>query len=71
MNIPPIRPINRFLVIGAPAIEVAEIEEAVASMRSGWLGTGPKVDRFESDFRKYKDAGHSDRTGEKTPKTYS
>jgi len=59
MNIPPIRPKDRFLVFGAPAIEEAEIEEVVASMRSGWLGTGPKVARFENDFRSYKDADHA------------
>ena len=43
----PIRPADRFLIFGAPLIEDAEIEEVVASMRSGWLGTGPKVERFE------------------------
>ena len=59
MNIPPIRPKDRFLVFGAPSIEEAEIEEVVASMRSGWLGTGPKVARFETDFRTYKDADHA------------
>ena len=42
----PIRPADRFLTFGAPQIEDAEIEEVVASMRSGWLGTGPKVARF-------------------------
>ncbi len=50
----PIRPKARFLVFGAPTIEEAEIDEVVASMRSGWLGTGPKVARFESDFAAYK-----------------
>jgi len=53
---PSVRPKGRFLVFGAPAIEDAEIEEVVASMRSGWLGTGPKVARFEEDFRRYKGA---------------
>jgi dTDP-4-amino-4,6-dideoxygalactose transaminase len=43
-----------FLVFGAPAIEDAEISEVVASMKSGWLGTGPKVARFEEDFSAYK-----------------
>ena len=43
-----------FLVFGSPAIEEAEIEEVVDSLRSGWLGTGPKVARFESDFASYK-----------------
>ena len=37
----PIR--DNYLVFGAPLIEEAEIAEVVASMRSGWLGTGPKV----------------------------
>ena len=59
MNIPPIRSKDRFLVFGAPAIEEAEIEEVVASMRSGWLGTGPKVARFENDFKGYKGADHA------------
>ena len=43
-----------FLVFGSPAIEEAEIEEVVGSLRSGWLGTGPKVARFENDFANYK-----------------
>ena len=45
---------DSFLVFGAPAIEENEIAEVVASMRSGWLGTGPKVARFEKDFADYK-----------------
>jgi dTDP-4-amino-4,6-dideoxygalactose transaminase len=55
----PIRPPDRFLVFGAPAIEEAEIAEVVASMRSGWLGTGPKVHRFEEDFKRYQQAEHA------------
>jgi len=54
-----IRSRERFLVFGAPAIEEDEIQEVVASMRSGWLGTGPKVARFEDDFRVYKGAAHA------------
>jgi dTDP-4-amino-4,6-dideoxygalactose transaminase len=46
-------------VFGSPAIEDAEIQEVVASMKSGWLGTGPKVARFENDFRRYKKAEHA------------
>jgi len=48
-----------FLVFGAPRIEEAEIEEMVATLRSGWLGTGPKVHRFESMFRRYLHARHA------------
>lgn len=43
-----------FLVFGSPAIEEEEIQEVVDSLRSGWLGTGPKVALFESEFAKYK-----------------
>lgn len=48
-----------FLVFGAPAIGEAEIEEVVASLRSGWLGTGPKVAAFEAAFAAYKRAPHA------------
>lgn len=42
-----------FLIFGSPVIEEAEINEVIASMRSGWLGTGPKVHQFEHDFKTY------------------
>lgn len=50
---------KNFLVFGAPAIEDAEIQEVVATMKSGWLGTGPKVAQFEDDFRVFKNAQHA------------
>lgn len=50
---------DRFLVFGAPAIEEAEIKEVVASLESGWLGTGPKVAQFEKDFGEYKGVAHA------------
>jgi len=43
-----------YLIFGSPLIEEAEINEVVASLRAGWLGTGPKVQEFESDFKAYK-----------------
>lgn len=54
-----VRPRNRFLVFGAPAIEAAEIREVVATMRSGWLGTGPKTAAFERDMAQYKHSPHA------------
>ena len=42
------------LVFGGPLIGEGEIAEVVASLRSGWLGTGPKVAQFEEDFGRYK-----------------
>ncbi|MBV5327142.1 MAG: DegT/DnrJ/EryC1/StrS family aminotransferase [Chlorobium sp.] len=50
---------ENFLVFGAPVIAEAEIEEVVNSLRSGWLGTGPKVARFEELFRNYKEANYA------------
>ncbi|MBW4532797.1 MAG: DegT/DnrJ/EryC1/StrS family aminotransferase [Pleurocapsa minor HA4230-MV1] len=55
----PIRSQENFLVFGSPAIEMSEIQEVVASMTSGWLGTGPKVARFEQDFQNYKKADYA------------
>jgi dTDP-4-amino-4,6-dideoxygalactose transaminase len=55
----PVRSKERFLVFGAPAIEKAEIQEVVESMKSGWLGSGPKVAQFEEEFRAYKGAKHA------------
>jgi dTDP-4-amino-4,6-dideoxygalactose transaminase len=59
MDKQPVRSKDRFLIFGAPLIEDAEIQEVVASLQSGWLGTGPKVARFEDDFCAYKQAKHA------------
>jgi dTDP-4-amino-4,6-dideoxygalactose transaminase len=45
---------SEFIVFGAPDIADAEIDEVVACLKSGWLGTGPRVARFEADFARYK-----------------
>jgi dTDP-4-amino-4,6-dideoxygalactose transaminase len=47
-----------FLVFGAPAIEKPEIDEVVSVLESGWLGTGPRVAKFERDFARYKGSGY-------------
>jgi dTDP-4-amino-4,6-dideoxygalactose transaminase len=43
-----------FIVFGRPDIREAEIAEVEACLRSSWLGTGPRVQRFERDFASYK-----------------
>jgi dTDP-4-amino-4,6-dideoxygalactose transaminase len=48
-----------YLVFGAPALGEEEIAEVVDSLRSGWLGTGPKVGRFEAMMREYTGAEHA------------
>jgi|ETNmetMinimDraft_13_1059891.scaffolds.fasta_scaffold02236_5 dTDP-4-amino-4,6-dideoxygalactose transaminase len=45
---------NPFITFGSPSIHEAEIEEVVAVMESGWLGTGPRVAQFEKAFSEYK-----------------
>ena len=42
-----------YLVFGQPLIEDDEIEEVVKTLRSGWIGTGPKVAKYESEFKEY------------------
>lgn len=59
MSAGPVRPPERFLVFGAPAIGDEEIAEVVSSLKSGWLGTGPKVARFEADFAAYERVPHA------------
>jgi len=48
-----------FLIFGSPLIEEAEIEEVLATLRSGWLGTGPKVQEFEKEFKAYKQSPYA------------
>jgi len=55
----PVRPKEDFLVFGSPLIEADEIEEVVSSLRLGWIGTGPKVRKFEELFRDYKGSSFS------------
>ncbi|MFA5889104.1 MAG: DegT/DnrJ/EryC1/StrS family aminotransferase [Candidatus Paceibacterota bacterium] len=38
---------QKYIVFGSPMIEEPEIKEVVKTLRSGWLGTGPKVTKFE------------------------
>ncbi len=50
----PRRERSEFLVFGQPLIEQPEIDEVVDSLRHSWLGTGPKVTRFETGFAAFK-----------------
>lgn len=59
MSFKPVRSKDNFLVFGSPRIEQDEIDEVVASMKTGWLGTGPKVARFEADMKAYKKMSHA------------
>ncbi|MEP6670106.1 MAG: DegT/DnrJ/EryC1/StrS aminotransferase family protein [Chthoniobacter sp.] len=50
---------QEYLVFGRPLIGEEEIAEVVASMRAGWLGTGPKVAEFERRMAEYKGVKHA------------
>jgi dTDP-4-amino-4,6-dideoxygalactose transaminase len=47
---------KEFLPFSIPTIEEEEIREVVDSLQSGWITTGPKVKRFEDDFKSYVDS---------------
>jgi dTDP-4-amino-4,6-dideoxygalactose transaminase len=49
---------DEFLVFGSPLIGDAEIAEVEDSLRSGWIGTGPKVQRFERMLADYVEVEH-------------
>lgn len=48
-----------FLVFGKPCLGPAEEQEVLDTLRSGWIGTGPKALRFERMFAEYVDAKHA------------
>jgi dTDP-4-amino-4,6-dideoxygalactose transaminase len=56
----PDKPVREsYLVFGSPQLLEPEIEEVVATLRSGWIGTGPRVAAFENEFREYIGAEHA------------
>lgn len=50
---------KEFLVFGSPLIGEDEIAEVAATLRSGWIGTGPRVGQFEEMMKDYTGAMHA------------
>lgn len=50
---------TQYLIFGSPSIGEEEILEVCQSMRSGWVGTGPKVRKFEEMFKKFKNCRYA------------
>ena len=48
-----------YLVFGSPQLLEPEIDEVMETLRSAWIGTGPRVGRFEEAFRSYIEARHA------------
>jgi dTDP-4-amino-4,6-dideoxygalactose transaminase len=44
---------REIIPFNVPTIEEEEINEVVATLRSGWLTTGPRTARFEAEFKSY------------------
>ena len=49
----PVRKKENYLVFGEPYIGREEIEEVIRTLESCWVGTGPKVSRFEEMVKEY------------------
>lgn len=51
------KPVRKeILPFGVPFIGAEEIREVTNTLESGWIGTGPKVQQFESEFASYVNA---------------
>ena len=54
---PPSR--ESYLVFGEPDIQQEDIDEVVATLRSRWIGTGPRAAAFANSFRDYAGTAHA------------
>ena len=50
---------SSYIPFHVPTIGEEEISEVAATLRSGWLTTGPRTARFEQEFRAYVGATHA------------
>ncbi len=50
---------DTFLPFSKPTIRQVEIDEVVDSLKSGWITTGPKAQKFEEDFSAYTGYPHA------------
>jgi dTDP-4-amino-4,6-dideoxygalactose transaminase len=48
-----------FLPFSLPQIEKEECEEVVETLKSGWITTGPRAQRFEDEFKNYVGSKHA------------
>jgi len=53
---PPNRP--DFLIFGSPLILEEDIQEVIDTLKSGWIGSGPKVKYFEEGLKKFLGSDH-------------
>ena len=60
-----------FLPLSRPAVGEEEIEAVGASLRSGWITSGPRVAEFEERFCEFTGAPHAVAVSSATAKVYS
>ena len=49
----------KFITFGRPSLYPGELREITSTLKSGWLGTGPKSYIFEKNFSNYTKSKHS------------
>jgi dTDP-4-amino-4,6-dideoxygalactose transaminase len=55
----PVRSRSSRIIFGAPLIGESEADSVAACIRSGWIGMGERVGRFEHEFAAYKQAPYA------------
>jgi len=50
---------SAFLSFVPPSIREEEINEVIDTLKSGWITTGPKVEKFEKQFAEYINAKYA------------
>ena len=50
---------RKYITFGAPLLERKELKAVSDCLKSGWIGTGPKVQLFEKEFSRYKNSKYS------------
>src|SRR6185312_7223935 len=48
-----------YIVFGQPRLSEEEIAAVADTLRSGWIGTGPKSKQFEAEFAAYQGASYA------------
>lgn len=50
---------HKFIVFGSPLLGEEEIDSVTTTLRTAWIGTGPRVQEFEKEMREYSGAPYS------------
>src|SRR3974390_2879812 len=59
----PVRSRHRRIIFGAPLLGESEATSVADCIRSGWIGLGERVGRFEQEFAAYRSAPYAAAVG--------